>query len=209
MAQELESLTPQVGQSRERFETAQQQRRRAEQQRDEALALQRQFEARDALAADKARHLEQRAEVDNSQARLAQSTHAQALRPQKAALDQAQQALATAHDEQRQANAALITQHSHAEQAQQALETARQQQAELPVMRERHRQLGEFIQKSQQLSELQEHFQTAQAVWQQADEALKRDEQQLDGIRQQGEASAFTWNACRVSFSNWPAPPLS
>ncbi len=135
LAQELESLTPQVGQSRERFETAQQQRRRAEQQRDEALALQRQFEARDALAADKARHLEQRAEVDNSQARLAQSTHAQALRPQKAALDQAQQALATAHDEQRQANAALITQHSHAEQAQQALETARQQQAELPVMR--------------------------------------------------------------------------
>ena len=126
MAQELEALVPQVGQAREGFETAQRKRRLAEQQRDEALALQRQFEARDALAADKARHLEQRAEVDNSQARLAQSTHAQALRPQKAALDQAQQALATAHDEQRQANAALITRHSHAEQAQQALETARQ-----------------------------------------------------------------------------------
>ncbi|HAO01230.1 MAG TPA: SMC family ATPase, partial [Halomonas sp.] len=163
--------------------------------------------ARDALAADKARHLEQRAEVDNSQARLAQSTHAQALRPQKAALDQAQQALATAHDEQRQANAALITQHSHAEQAQQALETARQQQAELPVMRERHRQLGEFIQKSQQLSELQEHFQTAQAVWQQADEALKRDEQQLDGIRQQGEAIGVHLERLQSEFQQLASAP--
>lgn len=207
LAQELEALVPQVDQAREGFETAQRKRRLAEQQRDEALALQRQFEARDALAADKARHLEQRGEVENSQSRLAQSTHAQALRPQKAALDQAQQALATAHDEQRQANAALITQHSHAEQAQQALETARQQQAELPVMRERHRQLGEFIQKSQQLSELQEHFQTAQAVWQQADEALKRDEQQLDGIRQQGEAIGVHLERLQSEFQQLASAP--
>ncbi|MFI8749787.1 AAA family ATPase [Vreelandella lionensis] len=207
LAQELESLTPQVGQSRERFETAQQQRRRAEQQRDEALALQRQFEARDALAADKARHLEQRGEVENSQLRLAQSAHAQALRPQKATLDQAQQALATAQAEQHQAHAALTTQRTSAEQAQQALESARQRQAELPELRERHRQLGEFIQKSQQLSELQRHFQTSQTAWQQADEALKRDEQQLDGIRQQGEAIGVHLERLQSEFQQLASAP--
>ena len=207
LAQELEALTPQVGQSRERFETAQQQRRRAEQQRDEALALQRQFEARDALAADKARHLEQRGEVENSQSRLAQSAHAQALRPQKAALDQAQQTLATAHAEQHQAHAALTTQRTSAEQAQQALESARQRQVELPELRERHRQLGEFIQKSQQLSELQRHFQTSQTAWQQADEALKRDEQQLDGIRQQGEAIGVHLERLQSEFQQLASAP--
>ena len=52
LAQEVEALTPQVGQARQRFETAtDQQRRSAEQRRDEAQALQRQFEARDSLAA--------------------------------------------------------------------------------------------------------------------------------------------------------------
>jgi exonuclease SbcC len=207
LAQELEALVPQVDQAREGFETAQRKRRLAEQQRDEALALQRQFEARDALAADKARHLEQRGEVENSQSRLAQSAHAQALRPQKAALDQAQQALATAQAEQHQAHAALTTQRTSAEQAQQALESARQRQVELPELRERHRQLGEFIQKSQQLSELQRHFQTSQAAWQQADEALKRDEQQLDGIRQQGEAIGVHLERLQSEFQQLASAP--
>lgn len=72
---------PQVDQARQHFETAQQQRRSAEQQRDEAMALQRQFEARESLAAEKARHLEQHAEIDSGKERLAQNSHAQALRP--------------------------------------------------------------------------------------------------------------------------------
>lgn len=200
LAQELEALTPQVDQARQRFETAQQQRRSAEKQRDEALALQRQFEARDTLAADKARHLEQHTQIVSTQERLAQSTHAQALRPQRAALDQAQQALTTAQAEQRQAQAELAAQRTHAEQAQQALEVARQRQAELPALRERHRQLGEFIHKSQQLSELQARFKTAQATWQQADSALKRDEAQLDNIRQQGEAISVNLERLQTEF---------
>lgn len=200
LAQELEELTPRVDQARQRFETAQQQRRSAEKQRDEALALQRQFEARDWLAADKARHLEQHAEIESCKERLEQSTHAQALRPQRAALDQAQQTLNTAQAEQRQVQAALATQRTNAEQAQQALEVARQRQAELPALRERHRQLGEFIHKSQQLSELQARFKTAQATWQQADSALKRDEAQLDNIRQQGEAISVNLERLQTEF---------
>ena len=207
LAQELEALTPQVDQARQRFETAQQQRRSAEKQRDEALALQRQFEARDTLAADKARHLEQHTQIVSTQERLAQSTHAQALRPQRAALDQAQQALTTAQAEQRQAQAELATQRTHAEQAQQALEVARQRQAELPTLRERHRQLGEFIHKSQQLSELQALFQTAQASWQQADSALKRDEAQLDNIRQQGEAISVNLERLQTEFQQLASAP--
>ncbi|BBI63465.1 hypothetical protein HSBAA_47710 [Vreelandella sulfidaeris] len=70
--------------ARHQFETAQQQRRKAEIQRDEALALQRQFEARDTLAADKARHLGQHDEIESSKERLAQSAHAQALQAPKA-----------------------------------------------------------------------------------------------------------------------------
>ncbi|MEL7965645.1 SMC family ATPase [Vreelandella neptunia] len=207
LAQELEALTPQVDQARQRFETAQQQRRSAEKQRDEALALQRQFEARDRLAADKARHLEQRAHIESTQERLAQSTHAQALRPHRAALDQAQQALTTAEADQRQAQAELATQRTHAEQAQQALEVARQRQAELPTLRERHRQLGEFIHKSQQLSELQARFQTAQASWQQADSALKRDEAQLDSIRQQGEAIGVNLERLQTEYQQLASAP--
>ena len=171
------------------------------------MALQRQFEARDTLAADKARHLEQHTQIVSTQERLAQSTHAQALRPQRAALDQAQQALTTAQAEQRQAQAELATQRTHAEQAQQALEVARQRQAELPTLRERHRQLGEFIHKSQQLSELQALFQTAQASWQQADSALKRDEAQLDNIRQQGEAISVNLERLQTEFQQLASAP--
>lgn len=207
LAQELEALTPQVDQARQRFETAQQQRRNAEKQRDEALALQRQFEARDRLAEDKAHHLEQHTQIESTKERLAQSTHAQALRPQRAALDQAQQALTIAQAEQRQAQAALATQRGNAEQAQQALEVARQRQAELPVLRERHRQLGEFIHKSQQLSELQARFKTAQATWQQADSALKRDEAQLDSIRQQGEAIGVNLERLQTEFQQLASAP--
>ncbi|WP_386079531.1 AAA family ATPase [Vreelandella sp. F11] len=207
LAQELEALTPQVDQARQHFETAQQKRRSAEKQRDEAMALQRQFEARDQLAADKARHLEQHAEIDSCKERLAQSSHAQALRPQRAALDQAQQALTTDQAEQRQAQSALATQRSNAEQAQQALEVARQRQAELPTLQERHRQLGEFIHKSQQLSELQARFQTAQAAWQQADGALKRDEKQLESIRQQGEAISVNLERLQTEFQQLASAP--
>ncbi|MDQ7735167.1 SMC family ATPase [Halomonas sp. SpR1] len=207
LAQEQEALTPQVEQARQRFEAAQQQRRSAERQRDEAQALQRQFEARESLAADKARHLEQHAEIESSKERLAQSTHAQALRPQRAALDQAQQALTSAQAEQRQAQAALATQRTNVEQAQQALETARQRQAEHPALRERHHQVGEFIQKGQQLSELQMHFQTAQAVWQQMDGALKRDEKQLDSIRQQGEATSVNLERLQTEFQQLASAP--
>ncbi|MFS8152492.1 AAA family ATPase [Vreelandella titanicae] len=207
LAQELEGLTPQVDQARQRFETAQQQRRSAEKQRDEALALQRQFEARDRLAADKARHLEQHTQIESTKERLAQSTHAQALRPQRAALDQALQALITAQADQRQAQAELATQRTNAEQAQQASEVARQRQAELPALRERHRQLGEFIHKSQQLSELQARFKTAQATWQQADSALKRDEAQLDNIRQQGEAISVNLERLQTEFQQLASAP--
>ncbi|BBI52601.1 hypothetical protein HORIV_50220 [Vreelandella olivaria] len=93
LAQELEALTPQVDHARQRFETAQQQRRSAEKQRDEAMALQRQFEARDQLAADKARHLEQHAEIESCKERLAQSSRPGAapsegcLRPSAAGVD--------------------------------------------------------------------------------------------------------------------------
>ncbi|WFE72762.1 SMC family ATPase [Halomonas sp. M1] len=192
LAQELSALTPQVGQARQCFETAQQQRRSAEQRRDEALTLQRQFEARDSLAADKARHLEQQAQITDCQSRLTQSDHAQALRPHSTALAQAKQALSTAQTEQQQADAALTTQLASTEQAKHAFETARQHQTELPALRERHRQLGEFIQKGQQLSELEARCQTAQAAWQQADDHLKCDEARLDSIRQQGEAISLT-----------------
>lgn len=207
LGQELEALTPQVDQARQRFESAQQQRRSAEKQRDEALALQRQFEARDRLAADKAHHLEQHTPIESTQERLAQSTHAQALRPQRAALDQAQQALTTAQADQRQAQAMLATQRSNAEQAQQALEVARQRQAELPALRERHRQLGEFIHKSQQLSELLARFKTAQSTWQQADSALKRDDTQLDNIRQQGEAMSVNLERLQTEFQQLASAP--
>ena len=205
--QELEALKPQVEDARHQFETAQQQRRKAEIQRDEALALQRQFEARDTLAADKARHLGQHDEIESSKERLAQSAHAQALQAPKSALDQAQQAVTTAQAEQQTAEAVLTAQRSNAQQAKQALETTRQRQSELPALRERHRQLGEFIQKGQQLSELQTHFQTAQAAWQQADSALKRDEAQLDAIRQQGEAIGVNLERLQAELQQLASAP--
>nr|WP_298056852.1 SMC family ATPase [uncultured Halomonas sp.] len=205
--EELAALTPQVDQARQQFEAAQLKCRSAEKQRNEALELQRQFEARDTLAAEKTRHLEQHARIESSKERLAQSTHAQALRPYSTALVQAQQALTAAQADQQQAQAALATQRTNAEQAQQALETARQRQAELPALREQHRQLGEFILKSQQLSQLQGRFQTAQAAWQQADGALKRDEAQLDSIRQQGEAIGVNLERLQVEFQQLASAP--
>ncbi|HBS83411.1 AAA family ATPase [Vreelandella alkaliphila] len=207
LAQEVEALTPQVGQARQRFETAQQQRRSTEQRRDEAQALQRQFEARDSLAAEKARHLEQQAQITAFQSRLTQSDHAQALRPYSAALVQAQQALTTAQEEQRQADAALTTQRTNTEQAKRTFEAARQRQTELPALRERHRQLGEFIHKSQQLSELEARWQAAQTAWQQADDILKRDEAQLDGIRQQGEALSVTLEQLQTESQQLASAP--
>ncbi|HBP42475.1 MAG: AAA family ATPase [Vreelandella alkaliphila] len=207
LAQEVEALTPQVGQARQRFETAQQQRRSAEQRRDEAQALQRQFEARDSLATEKARHLEQQAQITASQNRLTQSDHAQALRPYSAALVQAQQALTTAQEEQRQADAALTTQRTNTEQAKRTFEATRQRQIELPALRERHRQLGEFIHRSQQLSELEARWQAAQNAWQQADDILKRDEAQLDGIRQQGEALSITLEQLQTESQQLASAP--
>ncbi|HCA02922.1 MAG TPA: SMC family ATPase [Halomonas campaniensis] len=207
LAQELEALTPQVGQARQRFETAQQQRRSAEQRRDEAQALQRQFEARDSLATEKVRHLEQQAQITAFQDRLTQSDHAQALRPYRAALVQAQQALTTTQEEQRQADAALTTQRTNTEQAKGSFEATRQRQTELPALRERHRQLGEFIHKSQQLSELEARWQAAQTAWQQADGILKRDEAQLDGIRQQGEALSVTLEQLQTESQQLASAP--
>lgn len=207
LAQEVEALTPQVGQARQRFETAQQQRRSAEQRRDEAQALQRQFEARDSLAAEKARHLEQQAQIAAFQSRLTQSDHAQALRPYRAALVQAQQELTTAQEEQRQADAALTTQRTNTQQAKRTFEATRQRQTELPALRERHRQLGEFIHKSQQLSELEARWQAAQTAWQQADDILKRDEAQLDGIRQQGEALSVTLEQLQTESQQLASAP--
>ncbi|MGQ7287843.1 AAA family ATPase [Vreelandella venusta] len=207
LAQEVEALTPRVGQARQRFETAQQQRRSAEQRRDAAQALQRQFEARDSLAAEKARHLEQQAQITAFQSRLTQSDHAQALRPYRAALVQAQQALTTAQAEQRQADAALTTQRTNTQQAKRTFEVARQRQTELPALRERHRQLGEFIHKSQQLSELEARWQAAQTAWQQADDILKRNEAQLDGIRQQGEALSVTLEQLQTESQQLASAP--
>ncbi|GEK49531.1 AAA family ATPase [Vreelandella venusta] len=207
LAQEVEALTPQVGQARQRFETAQRQRRSAEQRRDEAQALQRQFEARDSLAAEKARHLEQQAQITAFQSRLTQSDHAQALRPYSAALVQALQSLTTAQEEQRQADAALTTQRTNTQQAKRTFEAARQRQTELPALRERHRQLGEFIHKSQQLSELEARWQAAQTAWQQADDILKRDEAQLDGIRQQGEALSVTLEQLQTESQQLASAP--
>ncbi|MDX1356147.1 MAG: SMC family ATPase [Halomonas venusta] len=207
LAQEVEALTPQVGQARQRFEIAQQQRRSAEQRRDAAQALQRQFEARDSLAAEKARHLEQQAQITAFQSRLTQSDHAQALRPYRAALVQAQQELTTAQEEQRQADAALTTQRTNTEQAKGTFEATRQRQTELPALRERHRQLGEFIHKSQQLSELEARWQAAQTAWQQADGILKRDEAQLDGIRQQGESLSVTLEQLQTESQQLASAP--
>ncbi|MEH6640813.1 SMC family ATPase [Vreelandella glaciei] len=208
LEQEFEALTPQVEQARKDFETAQLQRRKAEKQRDDAQALQRQFEARDSLAAEKTRHLEQQGQVVSIQDHLTQSEHAQALRPQRTALTQAQQALSTAHAEQQQADAALSSQRTSAEQAQRAFEAARERQAGLPELRERHRQLSEFIHKGQQLSELQARFQTAQAAWQQADGALKRDEVQLDTIRQQGEAAGVNLERLQTERQQLASAPV-
>ncbi|EHA15506.1 AAA family ATPase [Halomonas sp. HAL1] len=208
LEQELEALTPQVEQARKDFETAQLQRRKAEKQRDDAQALQRQFEARESLAAEKTRHLEQQGQVVSIQDHLTQSEHAQALRPQRTALTQAQQALSTAHAEQQQADAALSSQRTSAEQAQRAFEAARERQTGLPELRERHRQLSEFIQKGQQLSELQARFQTAQAAWQQADGALKRDEEQLDTIRQQGEAAGVNLERLQAERQQLASAPV-
>ncbi|MCC5900889.1 MAG: SMC family ATPase [Halomonas sp.] len=207
LAHELEALTPQVEQARQQFEAAQQKRRHAEKQRDEALAIQRQFEARDALAAEKAHHLEQHAEIESNQRRLAQSEQARALRPQSAALIQAQQALATAQDEQRQAHTTLTTRRTGAEQAQQALDMARKRQTELPELRERHRQLGEFIHKGQQLSELNARFQTAQAAWQTSDSTLKKGEAKLDSIRGQGEAVGVNLERLQAEFQQLASAP--
>tara|TARA_R110000824_G_scaffold50961_2_gene142141 strand:- start:19624 stop:22689 length:3066 start_codon:yes stop_codon:yes gene_type:complete len=208
LEQELAALTPRVEQARKDFETAQLQRRKAEKQRDDAQALQRQFEARDSLAAEKTRHLEQQGQVVSIQDHLTQSEHAQALRPQRTALTQAQQALSTAHAEQQQADAALSSQRTSAEQAQRAFEAARERQTGLPELRERHRQLSEFIQKGQQLSELQARFQTAQAAWQQADGALKRDEEQLDTIRQQGEAAGVNLERLQAERQQLASAPV-
>ncbi|UXZ53297.1 SMC family ATPase [Halomonas sp. 7T] len=207
LAQEVAALTPQVGQARERFDAAQRQRRSAEKQRDEGHALQRQFEARDALAADKARHLEQQAQIATLQEQLAQSEHAQALRPYSNALAQAQQLLAAARAEQRQADATLTAQRASAEQAQHVFEEVRQRQTALPALRERHRQLGEFIQKSHQLSELEARCQTAQAAWQRADSALQRDEVQLESIRQQGEAIGVKLEQLHAEFQQLASAP--
>lgn len=138
---------------------------------------------------------------------MTQSDHAQALRPYRAALVQAQQALTTAQEEQRQADAALTTQRTNTEQAKRTFETARQRQTELPALRERHRQLGEFIHKSQQLSELEARWQAAQTAWQQADGILKRDEAQLDGIRQQGEALSVTLEQLQTESQQLASAP--
>nr|WP_290694614.1 SMC family ATPase [Halomonas sp. UBA3074] len=208
LEQELEALTPQVEQARKDFETAQLQRRKAEKQRDDAQALQRQFEARDSLADEKTRHLEQQSQIISIQDHLTQSEHAQVLRPQRTALTQAQQALSTAHAEQQQADAALSNQRTSAEQAQRAFEAARERQAGLPELRERHRQLSEFIHKGQQLSELQARFQTAQAAWQQANGALKRDEAQLDTIRQQGEAAGVNLERLQAERQQLASAPV-
>ncbi|TVP49591.1 MAG: SMC family ATPase [Halomonas sp.] len=207
LAKELEALTPQVSHARQQFETAQQQRRKAEMQRDEALALQRQFEARDALAAEKVRHLEQHTYIEGLKRRLDQSVHAQALQPQSSALAQAQQALTIALADQQQAEGDLNTQRSHAEQAHSVLEAARQRQAELPALRERHRQLGEFIHKGQALSELNDHYQSAHSAWQQADRTLKRDEAQLDNIRQQGETIGVRLEALQAELQTLASAP--
>lgn len=207
LAQELEVLVPHVAHARQQFETAQQQRRQAEMQRDEAQALQRQFEARDTLAADKTHHLGQHTHIESIKARLAQSDQAFTLQPFSTTLTQAQQLLTTAQAEQLQAQTALTTQRTAAEQAQQALNTARQRQAALPELRERHRQLGEFIHKSQQLSELQARFQTVQSAWQQADSTLKRDEAQLDSIRQQGEAIGVNLERLQAALQQLASAP--
>lgn len=208
LAQEHEALIPQVEQARQRFENAQLQRRKAEKQRDDAQSLQRQFEARDSVAADKARHLEQQDKIANTQSRLVQSEHAQALRPQRTALIQAQQALNTAHAERQRADAALTSQRTSAAQAQHAFEVARERQAGLPELREHHRQLSEFIHKSQQLSELQARFQTAQAAWQQADGILKGDEAKLDTIRQQGEAAGVNLERLQAELQRLTNAPV-
>lgn len=207
LAQELTDMKPQVDHARQLFETAQQQRRSAEKKRDEAQARLRQFEARDQLALDKARHLEQQALIASMQERLAQSEQAQALRPASTALIQARQTLSNAQAEQQQAAATLATQRHHVEQAKRTLEAARQRQTELPSLRERHRQLGEFIQKGQQLSELQECFQTAQANWQQAETAFKRKEEQLETIRQQGEAISTHLERLQGEFQQLASAP--
>lgn len=207
LGDELTALTPQVGEARQRFDSAQQQRRDAEKQRDDAQALQRQFAARDALAADKVRHLEQHGQIESIQQRIAQSNQAQALRPQSTAFAQAQQVLTTAQVEQCQAETALIAQRADAEKARHAYEKARERQVELPALRERHRQLAEFIHKGQQLSELQARFQTAQSSWQQADGALKHDEAQLDTIRQQGEAIGVALERFQVELQHLASAP--
>ncbi len=207
LEQELEALTPQVEAARQAFERAQQQRRTAEIKRDEALALERQFEARDALASDKARHLVQQPHIESMQARLAQSTHAQALHSPKTALDQAQHALTTAQAEHQQAHTALTTERTSAEKAQRAWEVAQERQTEVPALRERHRQLTEFIEQGQQLSALQGRFQTAQTAWQQADASLKRDEKQLDSIRQQGEAIGINLERLQAELQQLASAP--
>ena len=207
LEQECQALTPQVASARKRFETAQQQRRSADKRHDDAQALQRQFEARDALVAAKDRHLEQHDHIVRIQARLAQASHAQALRPYSAALAQVQQALSAAQTVQQQATAALAAQRASAEQAQQAVEVARQRQAELPALRERHRQLGECIHKGQQLGELQARFKAAQHTWQQVDSAFKRDEAQRESIRQQGEAIGTRLEELQAEFQNLAGAP--
>lgn len=209
LERECQTLTPQVANARQRFEAAQLQRRSADKKRDDAQALQRQFEARDAVAADKARHLEQDDHITHIQGRLALAGHAQTLLPCRTALIQAQQVSSTAQEEQRQASTALTARRTHTEQAQRAMETARQRQAELPALRERHRQLGEFIHKGQALSELQALFTTARHAWQQADDDLKRNETQLNGIRQQGETTGTRLEQLQVEFQHLASAPTA
>ncbi|PRY66595.1 exonuclease SbcC [Vreelandella songnenensis] len=207
LEQEWQALTPQVASALQAFEVAQQRRRQAEKRRNDAQALQRQFEAREALAADKARHLEQQGAIAQSQRRLEQAARAQALHPQQTALLQAKEARTSAQTEQHQAQAGLTAQHAQTQHAVKALEAARQRSEELPALRERHRQLGEFIHQGQQLSELQARFVHAQSAWQQVDGALKRDEAQLESIRKQGEAIGTRLEQLQQEFQRLASAP--
>ncbi|WP_447553694.1 AAA family ATPase [Vreelandella sp. EE22] len=208
LEEEIQALTPRVAQASAHFDVARRERREAEKNRDAGAALQRQFEARDALVKEKTGHLEQQGAIAKAQKRLAQDEHAQTLHAPFDAHAKASQALKAAQKEQRQADETLSEQRAHVDQARTVLNAASQRHEALGTLIERRRQLGEFLEKGRALGELVTRAQTAKAAWLEKEAIFKRDEQTLEHIQNRGEALSTQLDALQVEYQRLASAPI-
>ncbi|WP_447893946.1 AAA family ATPase [Vreelandella sp. GE22] len=207
LEEEASALTPRVEQAHALREAAGRARRAAEKNRDVGAALKRQFAARDALANDKAAHIEQAEAIERAQAQLSQDGQAQTLRAPFDARRQAHQALQAAQAEQRLASEALSEQRTRVEAANAALDAARRRHQDLGTLTERRRQLGEYLEKGQALHALSARVQAAAAHKQTAEANFQRDEKALEDTRRRGEALSTQLEALQTEYQRLAGAP--